>query len=365
MFAMLLFSALAAGYVILRAVVPSQLPLVIRIFLYLLILVSAFKFHVIRFFGGPNYFAPKIPGSIVVLLSTLHFAIIITAFFFLLSEFVLVPLWIMGKNAHANTVHAVLAGIALAISFIGLYNATKAPKITNYTVSVKDLPKEAEGLRLAVVADLHADDWTKTPRIEKIIERVNAEKPDVVLLTGDFADGSVEEVGPYLEPLKKLFSRYGNFAVSGNHEFYNGWEKWQKFLESLGLIVLENTAVDLPLGVSICGISDQAFANSSVAKASFAAKFPIKVLVAHRPSAHVEARQEKFSLQVSGHTHGGMTPLLNKIVAKFNGGAVSGIYNFPEDDFTLIVSNGANLWSGFPIRLGAPAEIPIITLTAK
>ena len=87
------------------------------------------------------------------------------------------------------------------------------------------------------------------------------------------------------------------------------------------------------------------------------------LLLAHRPAQAKSAARSGISLQLSGHTHGGMIRGLDWVVAQFNGGFVSGLYEV--NGMKLYVSNGTGIWNGFPIRLGRPAEITLITLSAK
>ena len=84
------------------------------------------------------------------------------------------------------------------------------------------------------------------------------------------------------------------------------------------------------------------------------------LLLAHRPNLAKDAENLDIMLQISGHTHGGMLWGLDKIIARFNGGFVSGHY--VRSNTQIYVSNGTGIWSGFPVRLTAPAEITLITL---
>ena len=84
-----------------------------------------------------------------------------------------------------------------------------------------------------------------------------------------------------------------------------------------------------------------------------------KILLTHRPSLARQAAKHGVALQFSGHTHGGMMPLLDRLVAAANGGMASGLYRRGET--TVIVSNGSGIWGGYPLRLGRPAEILLVT----
>jgi predicted MPP superfamily phosphohydrolase len=81
--------------------------------------------------------------------------------------------------------------------------------------------------------------------------------------------------------------------------------------------------------------------------------------MAHQPVLADDARENGVDLQLSGHTHGGMMWGLNQLVATMNRGLVSGMYD--REPLTVYVSNGTCLWNGFPVRLGVPAELLLIT----
>jgi len=88
--------------------------------------------------------------------------------------------------------------------------------------------------------------------------------------------------------------------------------------------------------------------------------FGVRILAAHQPRLAPEAAEHGVDLQVSGHTHGGMIAGIDRLVARFNEGFVSGLYTV--GGMKLYVSNGAGIWNGFPIRIGVPSEIVLIRL---
>ena len=86
-----------------------------------------------------------------------------------------------------------------------------------------------------------------------------------------------------------------------------------------------------------------------------------KLMLSHRPSLAPESAKAGASLQLSGHTHGGLILPVTPLIAAFNGGYVSGPYTV--DGMPLYVSSGSGLWGGIPLRLFVPSEITLITLT--
>lgn len=366
MFPVNIFSGLCALYIIIRAIFPMQSGWAVKIPLIILVIAAAMKFQLIHLLGGPQFFAPKIPGFVTAIAGVLYISVYILFFLLLIRDIIYLPCFLFGARFPINGINAALTAIALGIGLLGLYNALKAPYVKEYKVSIPNLPKEAKGLRVAVIADIHADRLTKSKTVAKIVDLAMAAKPDLIVMPGDFADGETEDVGQELTPLKKLKAPLGVFAVSGNHEYYNGWEDWKPYLESLGLPILENENKEVVKGLVIAGVPDTAAnhfggARPDMGKALEGTEGKCVILLGHKPNYRPEAKERGVALLVSGHTHGGMVWGLHKIVERFNCGAVSGLY-YNEDGTAVFVTNGASLWNGFPTRLGIPAEIPILVL---
>ena len=141
---------------------------------------------------------------------------------------------------------------------------------------------------------------------------------------------------------------------------------WKAEFESLGIKMLDNENIVLPCKIAVAGVTDRAAKRYELpvpdikrAVEGRSGDIPI-VLLAHRPDVVLQAEKHAVALQISGHTHGGMAPVLRYLVKRANKGFVSGMYKVK--DTALIVSNGSGIWNGFPVRIGSPAEIAVITL---
>ncbi|MBR4957541.1 MAG: metallophosphoesterase, partial [Lentisphaeria bacterium] len=260
----------------------------------------------------------------------------------------------------------ILVGIAAAVSLTALWGGIKSPEVRPVRLAFRDLPVQADGLRIAVLSDIHAGPTVREERVRKFVELANASKADVILLVGDYLDGTVEEVGRDLEPLRDLRAPLGVFAVPGNHEYYYDYPRWRQFFAEQGIRMLENRRVELGnTGVRVAGITDPAgrkfkepAPNLKRALAGTGEHFTI--LMSHRPKYARLAAKLGARLQLSGHTHGGSIIGLAPFVKNFNAGFVSGKYTV--DDMTLLVCNGTGIWNGMPLRLGAPSEILLLEL---
>lgn len=374
----LIFGALLAVYVFCRAILPLRLKWGWKVLLAVLLAVAAFKFHLLHLFGGPMFFSPVLPEGVLLAAAWL-FSVLFLFFFLLLAAdvvrllYLLVLFCLRRKRTErfriiGNRVNLVLLVIAAVLATVGMVGGTAVPRVREEAIAVNHLPEGADGLTVAVLADLHVDGITRADRIRKIVERTNALNPDIVIIAGDFVDGTVPVHGDDLRPLADLKARYGVFGVPGNHEYYSGYEEWMEFLPTLGIRMLSNGHVLTGEGgaVVLAGVTDPVAGimgreEPDIRKAlAGAPEKGVRILASHQPRLAPEAAEHGVDLQVSGHTHGGMIAGIDRLVARFNEGFVSGLYTV--GDMKLYVSNGAGIWNGFPIRIGVPSEIVLIRL---
>jgi len=244
--------------------------------------------------------------------------------------------------------------------------AAARPAVTEDTATVDRLPAAFDGMRVALVTDLHVGPARGAGFTRRVVDQVNAARPDIVILGGDLADGTVAHVGSDLEPLRGLRAPMGVYGVSGNHEYYSGdGGSWLASWETLGVRPLRNERVELRRGdavVDLAGVYDAtapAPYQPDVAKA-LAGRDPARalILLAHQPIQARDAAGRGVGLQLSGHTHGGQiwpfgyaVRLQQPVVAGF--GTVDGVLVF--------TSRGAGAW-GPPVRVGAPPQVALLTL---
>lgn len=224
------------------------------------------------------------------------------------------------------------------------------------------LPRAMDGTRLAVVSDIHLGPLTGVRHAERIVEVINSVDADVVCVVGDLVDGSVAELGRFAEPLKKIQSRQGAYFVTGNHEYYSGYQEWVDEVARLGMRPLRNERVELG-GLDLAGVNDLGGAEHGDAP-DFAKALgdrdmsrPV-VLMAHQPLAAKDAAPYGVDLQVSGHTHGGQMAPFNLLVPLQQ--PVTSGYG-EVDGVPVYVTNGAGFW-GPPVRVGAPPQVTVIEL---
>jgi predicted MPP superfamily phosphohydrolase len=256
------------------------------------------------------------------------------------------------------------------LAAIALRSGLARVAVREVSVRLRRLPKSLDGLRLVQLTDVHVGPTIGREFIEDIVARTNALSPDVIAITGDLVDGSVEDLRAAVAPLARLQARYGVYFVTGNHEYYSGAPEWCAEIERLGIRVLRNERVSIGDGgdsFDLAGIDDahaHQFGHGHGADLgrAVAGRDPARelVLLAHQPRAVFEAEQHGVGLQLSGHTHGGQLWPWNYAV-RLQQPVVRGLARFGETQ--VYVSSGTGYW-GPPMRLGAPAEITRVTLRA-
>jgi hypothetical protein len=257
---------------------------------------------------------------------------------------------------------AVAAGAVVLTVALGAWNATR---LRTVDLDLR-IPARAGTLdRLTVVAasDLHLGALVGPSRLKKVVARMNALDPDVVLFAGDIVDETVTaEIEANLGGImRELRAPLGLFACAGNHEFYSGLERNLACLRACGVTVLQDEAVDVAETFVLVGRRDPSSLGMGekrlsiggiLAGSGLAADLPVFVLD-HQPLRLGEAEQAGAALQISGHTHDGQIfpiDLVNSLIYELNWGYLR------RGNTQYYVTSGAGTW-GPPVRVGSRAEI--------
>ena len=267
-----------------------------------------------------------------------------------------------------------VAGLAAAgTAGWGVWEGIRVPRIKRTEIEVEGLPRAFDGFRIVHLSDLHCSAAARREHIKGIVAQANTLNADIVCITGDFVDGSVEARREDLEPLKDLKSRLGVFGCAGNHEYYSGYRTWRPVFEELGISMLDNDHHVFVRGEArlvLGGIPDETacsprYAGDSVTpdvvRTFEGAPEGCRILMKHRPIHLSEHERHGVRLQLSGHTHGGACRGMDLLVAKMgNEDHLRGLYR--EERIALYVNPGTGQWAGFPLRLGVPAEVSELIL---
>lgn len=352
---------------------PLPLPLWVKMLAGLLMLVAS-QFHFWSRLSSGSVFAPELPRPIVILFNWAFGALVLLAVLQLALDLgalltMLVRHEIIQEPARLRYAVAALAALAASL---GVANAVRVPAVRDVSVAIRELPASFDGYRIIQLTDLQISRLFTPAWAKAVVDRANAANADLIVVTGDFIDGSVSMRRGDVEPLRQLQALDGVYAIPGNHEYFFDYRAWMRHLAGMGLCMLPNAhaVVERNDGrLVIAGVTDlsapnvgEAGPNLDEALRGAPTSTPI-ILLDHQPRNAGEAASHGVALQLSGHTHGGMIVGLDRLVALGNAGSVSGRYGV--GGMTLYVSNGTGLWPGFALRLGVPSEITRITLRRK
>lgn len=265
---------------------------------------------------------------------------------------------------------AAAATVSAGLGALALREGTRRAAVRDVEVTLPRLPRALDGFTIVQLTDIHVGGQTiHRTFIEEMVATTNALAPDLVAITGDLVDGSVDELRAQVAPLAALRAPQGVFFVTGNHEYYAGVVEWMEHLPTLGLRVLRNERVTVGNGThsfDLAGVDDWSArgfpGHGPDLGRAVAGRDPSRelVLLAHQPRAIHEAAAHGVGLQLSGHTHGGQIWPWNFAV-RLQQPYVAGLARHKGTQ--LYVSRGTGYW-GPPMRLGAPAEITRIKLRA-
>ncbi len=288
-------------------------------------------------------------------------------------------------SATGNMVSLFIFSVVVISSVSGRFNF----RTEHVNLKITGLHQDLNGLKIALISDLHLPSFHHhTNKLLNVMEEINEHDPDFIMNTGDFITYGWREFGRHDTILKIAGSRYGNFAVMGNHDFgtyhpyfteadiKNNVRIINKKIEASGYRVLNDEHIVIEIDsarVGIAGVitmgSFPEIIHGNLDRAIQGMNdTDIDILLTHDPNHWLESVRGKtdISLTLSGHTHGMQLGILTK---KFRWSPAKYFYScwggtYSEDNQFLIVNRGLGVL-GFPVRVWMPPEITIITLEGE
>ncbi|MEK6658504.1 MAG: metallophosphoesterase [Campylobacterota bacterium] len=220
------------------------------------------------------------------------------------------------------------------------------------------------GLRIVQLSDLHLTKRVDVGYLKTLVRKINEQKPDLVIFTGDILQTKVLQVKEQIEVFKGLEAKA--YFVSGNHDMVYGIKELQAAMDKSNIICLDNEIVKLQIKdfeLQLVGLSDRYSFLRGI-------KRPIKelfskldpnlptILLAHQPKDIEHIGSHRIDVQLSGHTHGGQIYPLSLLVKLFQP-YFSGLYIYKKT--VLYVSNGVGYW-GLNVRYKAQSEVAVLTI---
>lgn len=357
----------------------TDMKLITKILISLLILVSWFAPILVRGIRGTNLFSNEVFsiisntgyflfGFAFILFSVLIFRDLLWYIIYGTAKLFGYVSWLLNpKNINIlDNANIATVIFSVGVAFYAYFEANKVPDIKEVDFVSSKLKQD---ISLVHLSDLHFSRTTDLDRVNNLVAKVNEQNPDIIIITGDIVDDDVPNLEKHMQALQKLQAKHGVFVSNGNHEFYSGINSWSKKFKDLGFNFLFNQGQNIPeLNLFVAGIPDMTTAG---ARKSFNIDFvrtlnnssisEYKLLMSHHPQVIDYVTKVGFDLQLSGHTHGGQIFPFHWLAKKANT-YLAGKYNVNGVD--LYVSRGTGYW-GPPMRLFAPSEITLIKLKAQ
>ncbi len=280
------------------------------------------------------------------------------------------PSFITVNIEKTKRVTALIVFVFVIITVAGGYINTRTINTRTYKFRINKSAGELRSLNIVMASDLHLGTILGKSFLNNLVDKINALKPDIILLAGDIID---EDINPVIknnvgEELVRLKSKFGVFAITGNHEYIGGVEAAVKYLTAHGITVLRDTSVKIDNSFYVVGREDrsvkQFFGRQRKSLSELITgidkSFPI-IMMDHQPFGLNEAFENGVDLQLSGHTHNGQLWPINYIIEK--------IYDLAwgyevRGNTHYYVSCGVGGW-GPPIRTGSRPEIVNLKIKFK
>lgn len=383
-----LATSLIALYVIIRVVLPARMHPSLKFLAGIVVLVSAERLLIIRMLMGTM--GAFLPHPVMIVTSFFQILVLMLFLLALLRDGIRLTFWLAHRASDRFLQKPPAAGLfrrmarfmphslmltlfAAVLAGYSMYEALRVPSVREVQLSIPGLPPALNGLRIVQLSDLHIGSAFEEEWLKEIVERANALHPDLTVITGDLVDGSPKRLKRDIAPLTDLRAQYGVYITVGNHEYYSGLDVWLKTFQTMGIPVLLNRYVALDVRgtpLILAGTADPVASSYGTARPMPEQLMKeirqlygnsTTIMLAHAPNLAPRSAKAGASVQLSGHTHGGMVFPLSPLVARFNAGYVRGLYMV--DSMPLYVHSGSGLWGGLPMRLFVPSEITLFTLS--
>jgi len=275
-----------------------------------------------------------------------------------------------GSNARKFVGVASLCVVNLALW--GFWLEPASLRNENHEIQLPNWPAACDGIRVAVLADLHVGSpFNDVDKLARIVELTLKAKPDLILLAGDYGISGIiggtkvssEEIAGGLRPLA---APLGVFAVLGNHDWWEDAPRIERALESVGIPILEDSSVLVKrddCAFHLAGLSDfwEGVRNYRAALENIPPGMPT-IALTHNPDAFPEISRP-VDLMIAAHTHGGQVyfPVLGRPIVPSKYGQRYAIGHIVENGRHLFVSSGLGT-SIIPVRFLVPPEVSLLTI---
>lgn len=277
------------------------------------------------------------------------------------------------KKKINNKKHTFIIYFILIVSILFLYSIYIEPYnliVNEYKIENKNIPKSFDGIKIVHFSDVHYGTTVNNKYLNKIVDLINKQKPDIVVFTGDFFDKrkniSEKEISNINNTLSKINSNLGNYAVNGNHDI-KYIEKFEKVMNN-NFIVLNNEEKLLyykdSIPISIVGFTDARETETNYEILNNNINY-YRIILIHEPDEYNKIKDYNFNVIMSGHSHGGQVrvPLIGKVYTPDGSKKYyDNYYKFNDKEMFISYGIGTSL---FDIRFNCTPSINLYRLYAQ
>lgn len=224
-----------------------------------------------------------------------------------------------GRSRRTSLIsRALIGGTIMAAG--GLFYAREVEpywiSVERLTLTLPQLAPPFDGYRIVQISDIHMDGWMSPEYLDRVVDLINEQEPDLVAITGDFVSSSARHISDLPGPLERLRAPDGVVAVMGNHDHMNDADGVRRAISSAGVVDVSNAVHTIRrdgTALHLCGVDCVMYGYDrldTVLEELEGLEHGAAVLLAHEPDfADKSAATGRFDLQLSGHSHGGQVRL--------------------------------------------------------
>ena len=249
-------------------------------------------------------------------------------------------------------------GFTVCLLTYGYFNY-KHPDINHLDITL-DKPLQVQPMKVVAISDIHLGNGTRKPQLQKFVEMINAQEPDLIIISGDLIDNSLIPLyqQKMAEELNQLKAPMGIYLAPGNHEYISGMEACEQFLKSTPIRLLRDSIVTLPNGLQLIGRDDRSNRRrlpiAELMKQADSTKPTL--LIDHQPYEVAKKDSLGIDIQFSGHTHRGQVWPLSLLVDNM----YEQSHGYRKWNHSHVyVSSGLSLW-GPPFRIGTKSDMLVM-----
>ena len=249
-------------------------------------------------------------------------------------------------------------GFTVCLLTYGYFNY-KHPDINHLDITL-DKPLQGQPMKIVAISDVHLGNGTRKPQLQKFVEMINAQEPDLIIIGGDLIDNSLIPLyqQKMAEELNQLKAPMGIYLAPGNHEYISGMEACEQFLKGTPIRLLRDSIVTLPNGLQLIGRDDRSNRRrlpiAELMKQADSTKPTL--LIDHQPYEVAKKDSLGIDIQFSGHTHRGQVWPLSLLVDNMYEQS-HGYRRWTNSH--VYVSSGLSLW-GPPFRIGTKSDMAVM-----